>query len=159
MFITALTIRHVERRSRFHSELHDFGEQIERLLMMVLLVCFGSIVAEGSLLAQVDWRVAVVAAGTLVLIRPLAGWISLTGCGHSTAEKLIVSVFGIRGLGSIYYLAYASDRAEFYGMETVWSTVFVIILASIVLHGIAVTPVMGWIDRKRGVDAIKPTAT
>jgi NhaP-type Na+/H+ or K+/H+ antiporter len=158
VFVTALTIRHVERRSHFHSELHDFGEQIERLLMMVLLVCFGSIVAEGPLLSQVDWRVAVVAALTLLLVRPLAGWLSLAGCGHPTAEKLIVSVFGIRGLGSIYYLAYASDKADFKGMETVWASVFVIILASIVLHGIAVTPVMGWIDRKRGVDAMKPTA-
>lgn len=158
VFVTALTIRHVERKSRFHSELHDFGEQIERLLMMVLLVCFGSIVAEGSLLDLVDWRVAIVGAATLVFVRPLAGWLSLAGCGHPTAEKLIVSVFGIRGLGSIYYLAYASGKADFTGMETVWATVFVIILASIFLHGIAVTPVMGWIDRKRGVDATKPTA-
>lgn len=156
VFVTALTIRHAERRSSFHKELHDFGEQIERVLMMVLLVCFGSIVAEGTLLALVDWRVATVATATLVFIRPLAGWLSLRGCAHPTVEKVIVSIFGIRGLGSIYYLAYASGRAEFPGIETVWATVLMIILASIFLHGIAVTPVMRWIDRKRGVDAMKP---
>ncbi|MDM9627737.1 cation:proton antiporter [Rhizobium sp. S152] len=159
VFVTALTIRQAERRSNFHKELHDFGEQIERVLMMVLLVCFGSIVAEGTLLELVDWRVATVATATLVFIRPLAGWLSLTGCAHPTVEKVIVSIFGIRGLGSIYYLAYASGKAEFPGIETVWATVLIIILASIFLHGIAVTPVMRWIDRKRGVDAMKPIKT
>jgi len=159
VFVAALTLRSVERKSDFHGELHDFGEQIERMLMMVLLVCFGSIVAEGSLLQNVDWRVALVAALTLAIIRPLAGWISLLGCQHPAAEKAIVSVFGIRGLGSIYYLAYATGKAKFENVETVWATVLVIILASIVLHGIAVTPVMQWIDRRRGVDALRSVAT
>lgn len=159
VFVAALALRSVERHSSFHGELHDFGEQIERMLMMVLLVCFGSIVAEGSLLQKVDWRVAVVAVVTLSLVRPLAGWISLIGCRHSVAEKAIVSVFGIRGLGSIYYLAYASGKVQFEGIETIWATVLVIILASIVLHGIAVTPVMRWIDRRRGVDKMKPAPT
>lgn len=157
VFVAALTLRSVERKSSFHGSLHDFGEQIERLLMMVLLVCFGSIVAEGTLLQHVDWRVAVVAVATLLIVRPFTGWVSLLGCGHPVAEKMIVSVFGIRGLGSIYYLAYATGKAKFENVETVWATVFVIILASIVAHGIAVTPVMRWIDRRRGVDNTKPT--
>lgn len=156
VFITALTLRNVERRSSFHGELHEFGEQIERMLMMVLLVCFGSIVAEGSLLQHMDWRVAVVGVITLGIVRPLAGWISLIGCRHLGTEKLVVSIFGIRGLGSIYYLAYASGKAKFEGIETVWATVLTIILASIVLHGIAVTPVMRWIDRRRSVGKVKP---
>jgi len=41
VFVAALTLRSVERKSEYHGHLHDFGEQIERLLMMVLLVCFG----------------------------------------------------------------------------------------------------------------------
>ncbi|WP_354669116.1 cation:proton antiporter [Rhizobium sp. S163] len=155
VFVTALTLRSVERRSSFHGELHDFGEQIERMLMMVLLVCFGSIVAEGSLVQHVDWRVAIVTVATLGLARPLAAWISLLGCRRPAAERAIVSVFGIRGLGSIYYLAYASSKAQFDGMQTVWATVLVIILASVILHGIAVTPVMRWIDRRRGVDSMR----
>lgn len=159
VFVTALTLRSVERRSSFHGELHEFGEQVERMLMMVLLVCFGSIIAEGSLLEQVDWRVAVVAVATLVLVRPLAGWISLMGCQHPGTERVIVSVFGIRGLGSIYYLAYASGQARFEGIERIWATVLVIIFSSIIVHGVAVTPVMRWIDRRRGVDNTKPTAT
>lgn len=158
VFITALTLRSVERRSEYHGQLHDFGEQIERLLMMVLLVCFGSILAEGSLLSHADWRTVVVAVLVLAVVRPLAAWTSLIGCQQPRAEKLIVSIFGIRGLGSIYYLAYASGKAKFENVETVWATVFAIILLSVVMHGATVTPVMRWIDRRRGLDPLKATS-
>lgn len=157
VFVTALTLRSVERQSSFHGELHDFGEQIERLLMMVVLVGFGSALAEGSLISHVDWRVVTVAVLTLAIVRPAAGWISLIGGQQPRAEKLIVSIFGIRGLGSIYYLAYASGRASFNGIEVIWATVFLIILFSVIVHGVAVTPVMRWIDRERGTDSLRPT--
>jgi NhaP-type Na+/H+ or K+/H+ antiporter len=159
VFVSALTLRSVERKSEFHGELHDFGEQIERLLMMVLLVCFGSILAEGSLLSNADWRIAAVAGLVLAVVRPLAAWASLVGCRLPRAEKVIVSIFGIRGLGSIYYLAYASGKAKFDNVETVWATVFLIILLSVVMHGATVTPVMRWIDRRRGLDPLKSTVT
>ncbi|WP_310390468.1 cation:proton antiporter [Rhizobium sp. 1399] len=159
VFVAALTLRSVERKSEFHGELHDFGEQIERLLMMVLLVCFGSILAEGSLLSNADWRIAAVAVLVLAVVRPLAAWASLVGCRLPRAEKVIVSIFGIRGLGSIYYLAYASGKAKFDNVETVWATVFLIILLSVVMHGATVTPVMRWIDRRRGLDPLKSTVT
>lgn len=158
VFITALTLRSVERRSEYHGQLHDFGEQIERLLMMVLLVCFGSILAEGSLLSDADWRTVVVAVLVLGVVRPVAAWASLAGCRLPRAEKLIVSIFGIRGLGSIYYLAYASGKAKFENIGTVWATVFVIILLSVVMHGATVTPVMRWIDRRRGLEPLKATS-
>jgi NhaP-type Na+/H+ or K+/H+ antiporter len=159
VFVAALTLRNVERNSDFHGELHDFGEQIERMLTMVLLVCFGSVLAEGTLLAHVDWRIVTVAVVALAIVRPVAAWTSLIGCERPQAEKLIVSVFGIRGIGSIYYVAYASGHASFDKAEVVWATVFVIILISIVVHGIAVTPVMDWIDRRRGVDSDRPMET
>ena len=157
VFVAALTLRGVERKSEYHGHLHDFGEQIERLLMMVLLVCFGSILAEGSLLSRTDWRIVMVAVLVLTVVRPVAAWVSLIGCRLPWADKLIVSVFGIRGLGSIYYLAYASGKAKFENVETVWATVFVIILLSVVMHGATVTPVMRWIDRRRGLDPSKST--
>ncbi|QND46059.1 sodium:proton antiporter (plasmid) [Rhizobium lusitanum] len=159
VFVTALTLRGVERQSSFHGELHDFGEQIERLLMMVVLVGFGYALAEGSLMSHVDWRVVMVAVLTLTIVRPAAGWISLIGGRQPRAERFIVSIFGIRGLGSLYYLAYASGEASFDGIEVIWATVCLIILFSVVVHGVAVTPVMRWIDRERGVDSMRPTTT
>ncbi len=155
VFLAAVAFRASERESVFHEQLHDFAEQIERLLMMILLVCLGSIAASGQLLAHIDWRVIVVAVLALVLVRPLLGWISLLGSGHPHGEAIIIAVFGIRGLGSIYYLAYATAHTEFQGAETVWATVLLIIVASIVVHGIAVTPTMKWIDDRRSSRQIK----
>lgn len=149
VFLAAVAFRHSEREHEFHEELHDFAEQIERLLMMVLLVCLGAISVSARLFANIDWRIIVVAVLTLALIRPLLGWLSLIGSPRSTSENLVIAIFGIRGLGSIYYLAYASGHASFDKIEVIWATVLLIILASIFVHGIAVTPTMRWIDGTR----------
>ncbi|MGO6819176.1 cation:proton antiporter [Rhizobium brockwellii] len=158
VFLAAVAFRASERHHDFHEQLHDFAEQIERLLMMVLLVCLGSIAASGQLLEGIDWRVAVVAFLAIVFVRPTIGWLSLIGSGHPPGESLIIAVFGIRGLGSIYYLAYATGQAEFERVETVWTTVLLIVLTSIVVHGIAVTPAMIWIDGRRSRARRKQTA-
>ncbi|NDK54021.1 cation:proton antiporter [Rhizobium laguerreae] len=149
VFLAAVAFRASERGHDFHQQLHDFAEQIERLLMMVLLVCLGSIAASGQLLAGIDWRVLVVVVLAIAFVRPIIGWMSLIGTGHPPGETMIIAVFGIRGLGSIYYLAYATGQAEFQSVQTVWATVFLIIVVSIVVHGIAVTPTMRWIDGRR----------
>jgi len=117
--------------------------------MMILLVCFGAIVATGPLLTEVNWQIVVVALLVLFVVRPALAWLSLTGAGCPGGERAIISVFGIRGLGSVYYLAYASGKAEFEGIRTIWATVLLIILISIVVHGVAVTPTMSWLDGRR----------
>ena len=149
VFVAAVAFRDFEREHDFHEDLHDFAEQIERLLMMVLLVCLGSIAVSGPLVANIDWPVVVVALVTLLIVRPLLGWLSLLGSSRSTGEDLVIAIFGIRGLGSIYYLAYATGQAKFDQVETIWATVLLIILTSIVGHGISVTWAMRWIDSAR----------
>lgn len=149
VFLAAVAFRASERDHDFHEQLHDFAEQIERLLMMVLLVCLGSIALSGQLLAGISWRMVVVAVLAIAVVRPLIGWLSLIGSRHPPGEAVIIAIFGIRGLGSIYYLAYASGQADFRGIETVWTSVLLIVVTSIVVHGIAVTPAMRWIDKRR----------
>ena len=56
VFIAAVAFRSVERRHRYRQNLHDFSGQIERLLMMVLLVCFGAAIAEGSIFRALSWQ-------------------------------------------------------------------------------------------------------
>lgn len=148
VFVAAVAFRSVEREHDFHEQLHDFAEQIERLLMMVFLLFLGSIVATGTILAALDWRAVAVAVITLAVVRPLSGWLCLLGTGFPAGEKLVISVFGIRGLGTIYYLAYATGQAAFDDANIVWATGLLIVLISIVVHGIAVTPTMNWVDAK-----------
>ncbi|WP_275785942.1 cation:proton antiporter [Pararhizobium gei] len=152
VFVAALTLRAAEWRNSYHQSLHDFTEQVERLLMMLLMVCFGAVIADGALLHALNWRMAVATLLILFVLRPLSGWISLIGAPQPRHEKAVISIFGIRGLGSFYYLAFATGEAKFPGTEILWQSVFLTVLVSIVVHGIAVTPVMRWLDRRAGQD-------
>jgi len=55
----------------------------------------------------------------------------------------------VRGIGSIYYLAYAAGHASFPEERWLWSTVTFTIVLSVFVHGIAVTPVLAWLERQR----------
>jgi NhaP-type Na+/H+ or K+/H+ antiporter len=67
-------------------------------------------------------------------------------------EKLTLAFFGIRGVGSLYYLAYGFNHAPFAGAERLWAIVGLIVLFSILLHGLTVTPIMRKLDRREGRD-------
>ena len=78
VFVSAVALRSVERRHTYHQSLHTFAEQIERLVMMVLLVCFGAAIAEGSIFSALSWPVVAVTA--LVLFDcPTAVWLGQSG--------------------------------------------------------------------------------
>ncbi len=151
VFITALAFRHADRDHAFHAQMHDFIEQIERMAMMVVLVLFGGALVSG-LLAPLRPLDVAVAAVIVLVVRPLAGMIGLMGWKRPLREKLILAFFGIRGVGSFYYLAYGLNAAPFEGGDRLWAIVGLICLMSILLHGITVTPVMRWFDRSQGRD-------
>ncbi|WP_181707672.1 cation:proton antiporter [Chthonobacter rhizosphaerae] len=146
VFVAAISFRSVERNHDYHDRLHDFIEQLERLLMMALLVIFGGALAAGNLLSEISWPVIGFAVLVLFVVRPVIGWISLIGSPQSAGEKGIISFFGIRGLGTAYYLAYACNHENFGQTELLWTAASVIVLFSIVLHGVTVTPVMRRLD-------------
>lgn len=153
VFVAALALRATKREDKYHEKLHDFAEELERLLMMVLLVLLGGTMTGGNLFRALSWEAAAFGLLALFVIRPLAGWIGLIGTHPPSGEKLAISFFGIRGLGSIYYLAYALHHEKFDNADVLWSTTGFIILVSIVLHGITVTPVMRHLDHRRKLTA------
>lgn len=137
----------MERSHVYHEKLHAFAEEIERLLLMMLLVLFGGAVA-GGLLAALTWAGVVTGVIALGLVRPLAGLIGLAGTGTPRGEAYVISIFGIRGIGSFYYLAHAQNQASFAAVDVLWAVTGFVVLASILGHGITVTPVMRWLDRR-----------
>ncbi len=149
VFVAALALRAAERNHRYHEKLHDFAEQVERLLMMVLLILFGGAITSGSLFRALTWEAVAFGLLALFVVRPLSGWISLAHAGCPATERGVISFFGIRGIGSVYYLAYALGKADFENADLLWSTLAFIVLVSILLHGVTVTPVMRVIDRRR----------
>jgi NhaP-type Na+/H+ or K+/H+ antiporter len=94
--------------------------------------------------------VDVVAALLLLLVvRPLAGWVALPGGGRGRRDRAVIAFFGVRGIGSLYYLVYALQHAEFEGADRLWAVTGLVVTGSVVLHGITATPVMHVVDRRR----------
>jgi NhaP-type Na+/H+ or K+/H+ antiporter len=149
VFLCARSIRASERDHEYHQVLHDFVEQIERLLTVLLLVLFGGAVVRG-LLGPLTWPMVLLGLSVVLVVRPLSAWLSLRGGPGSRAERTTIAAFGIRGVGSFYYLAYATAEAGFDGVELVWATAGLVVVASVLLHGVAATPIMGRLDRTRG---------
>ncbi|WP_408055608.1 MULTISPECIES: cation:proton antiporter [Streptomyces] len=149
VFTTACTIRAAERTHGFHNVLHDFVEQIERLFTAGVLFLLGAFIALGGLSA-LTWRGALAALALLLVIRPLAGWTGLLGSSLGRKERWVVAGYGIRGIGSLYYLAYALGQHDFLVPEReLWAVVTFTVLVSVVLHGVTAGPVVGRLDRQR----------
>lgn len=149
VFVTALQIRAAERNHHFHEKLHDVMEHLERLLMMGLLVLFGGTLAAGRLFEALTWESVVFAALAIFAVRPIVCWIALPR-SLPLAERAVISFFGIRGLGSAYYLAYALNHGTFDRPDLLWSVAGLVILMSILIHGTTVTPIMNRLDGNRG---------
>jgi NhaP-type Na+/H+ or K+/H+ antiporter len=128
---------------------------VERIAMMVLLILFGGAIVDG-LLAPLGWQDWLAAFAIILVVRPAAGMIAMVGLKADLSEKLTLAFFGIRGVGSFYYLAYALNQAPFAQAERLWAIVGLVALLSILLHGLTVTPIMRSLDRLHGRDPDEP---
>lgn len=149
VFVAACSIRGAERAHGYHGVLHGFIEQIERLFTAWLLLLLGGFVALGGL-SDLTWRGAAVSLLLLLLIRPLAGWLAQLRGRAGRRERRVAAFFGIRGIGSLFYLAYALGQADF-GVPPgeLWAVVAFTVLVSVALHGSAAGPIMARLDRRR----------
>lgn len=156
VFVTACTIRNAERDHGYNGVLHGFIEQVERLFTAWLLLLLGGFVAVGGL-AALTWRGVAVSLLLLLVVRPLTGWLAQLRGPAGPRERAVISFFGIRGIGSVYYLAYALGHADFgVPAQELWAIATFTILASVVLHGMTATPIMRYLDRLRGTPEPTP---
>jgi NhaP-type Na+/H+ or K+/H+ antiporter len=132
-FVAGLACRRVQVKHQFHRRLHAFSEAIEHAFTAILLVLVGSTLP--ALWPALDWRHSVIGFSLLLVIRPLAGWIALQGTSLAPNDRLIASFFGVRGIGSIYYIAYATGHVELVNEDQLWALVAFTIFASAVIHG------------------------
>ena len=145
VFVSALVARSYARghetRDPYVKHPHRFGEQAESILLALLLLWLGGTVA-GGLLDGWRWQEVAYAAGLVLLVRPLAGIVANSGLNLPFGEKLALAFFGVRGLGSVFYLAYGLNHAEFAGAEPMWRTLALTMAISILLHGFTARPLM-----------------
>jgi len=124
-----------------------FIEQIEKLLEIVTILIVGSLLLVEPMVKYAGQSLLI--AGLLFLvIRPLCVWLSMLGSRLPSSTLWLMSWFGIRGIGSLYYLTYAmgeglkGETSE----QIAWITLTTIVF-SVILHGISATPLMKWYER------------
>ena len=162
VFACGLTLRAAERHHHYHRSMHEVVQRLERLLTLMILLVLGMAMTKG-LLGELDWRGVVIAVSLVFVLRPLAGWVSLRvrargsdlPGGLSKQEALATAFFGVRGVGSLYYVAFAAGEHAFADERWLWSTTAFTILLSVMVHGALATPVMRRLDRSR--DAAAPS--
>ncbi len=148
-FIGALVIRQREHKHEYHGQLHKLTEKAERLLTALILIALGGAIA-GGLLEPLDWSLGLCAVLLVFVVRPVAGAVGLFGFNDVPwGERLAISFYGIRGVGSLYYLAFALNEETFPGADRLWALVGLVIVISIVVHGITASPVTRKLDELR----------
>ena len=150
VFVCAMTFRSAERDHDYHAAMHEVAERLERLLTLFVLLVLGIALTRG-LLASLDWRGVAIGLALIFLVRPAAGLLGLAPFGSRTSpltgpQRRAAAFFGVRGVGSIYYLAYAAGEVEDFGADWLWSTVGFTIVASVLVHGALASPVMRRVD-------------
>jgi sodium/hydrogen antiporter len=134
--------------------LSQFNTQLEHLLQALVVVLLGGVLTTRYL----SWDLLWFAPLLFVLLRPLAVLVGMWGSASGPVQRTLMGWFGIRGIGSIYYLTYALGHG-FAGplAERITGLVLATVAVSIVVHGISVTPLMHWyealVERRRTVPA------
>jgi NhaP-type Na+/H+ or K+/H+ antiporter len=126
-----------------------FKEHLERLSELTLVLLLGGMLT----LYDWNWRTWGTAVFLFLVARPLSVLVGLAGSGTSMRVRLIIGWFGVRGIGSIYYLMFAINHGlpGELARDLIQITAIVVAL-SIVVHGTSVTPLLDryWRRKERG---------
>ena len=124
-----------------------FNGQLERIAELVVVMVAGAMLSYTNIPAGGVWFVLLL----FFVARPVSVWLGLLGATTvSRDQRILISWFGIRGVGSIFYLMYAINHGlpEPLAKELIAFTLTTV-AASVVLHGISVTPLMSLYVRRR----------
>ena len=146
VFAAGLSMRRIERDEKgpapatMARAVLEFNEQLERLGEVAVVIVVGALLASIT-----GWTPGLMV--TLVLfafIRPAATAVTLAGSSLTGTQRIFVAWFGVRGVGSIYYLTYALAHGAAASPDArgLADITLVVVAASIVLHGVSVTPLM-----------------
>ncbi|CAO96493.1 cation:proton antiporter [Erwinia tasmaniensis] len=127
------------------SDALSFGDTIERLFAAAIIIVLGITLAQ-----HWDPNGLLLAALLFIVIRPLSVWIATAGMKTPGLQRATIGWLGIRGIGSINYIAWAYTHG-LAGVDAnrMADMAFTLIVASVVVHGISVTPLLNWRQARR----------
>jgi NhaP-type Na+/H+ or K+/H+ antiporter len=123
-----------------------FNERFERIAELVAVLLLGGLLSAGYFAVEGLWLAALL----LLVVRPLAVVVGLAGVRVSLRRLALLGWFGIRGVGSLYYLMFAIVQGLSPALvERLLPLVLTVVAVSIVIHGISATPLMNVYSRGR----------
>ncbi len=124
----------------------EFTERVEKLLEIGTILLLGSLLLVAPMLKYAG-QALVVAGLLLFVIRPVGVWISMLGSRLPAPTLGLFGWFGIRGVGSLYYLCYAfGNGLKGETGEQIGWIIYITVIISVILHGISATPLMKWYE-------------
>ena len=136
VFAAGVAFRRFEARHEVNLRLHEVTLVVEKLAELSVLLLLGSVLPFRGVF-EIGWPVVLAAAGLLFVVRPLAVLLSLLPSGLPWRQRAFLAWFGIRGIGSIYYLGFAFATLTPVDARPLFSVVAVTIFASVILHGVS----------------------
>jgi NhaP-type Na+/H+ or K+/H+ antiporter len=116
-----------------------FKEHLERLSELTLVLLLGGMIS----LRELPYETIGVAAFLFVIARPLSVYIGLMGSGVSNRMRMMTGWFGVRGIGSIFYLVYAIEAGLPPNMANQLTGIALgVVMLSILVHGFSVKPLI-----------------
>jgi NhaP-type Na+/H+ or K+/H+ antiporter len=116
-----------------------FDEALERIAELGLVVLLGAMLTKATWTNDALWLAPLL----FLVIRPLSTSLGLWGTRNTDCAKPYVAWFGIRGIGSLYYLFYAAEHGLSPQLaERLVAITFSVVAISVVVHGLSVTPLM-----------------
>lgn len=146
VFVAAITLRRFGSALDYAKQLTASARRLERLLAFLVFGLFGGAIASG-VLAGIDWRQVLFALLALLVVRPLAAACGFRGSAQRAPTRLAIGYFGIRGIGSLYYISRAVGANPLDDPHGLWSVTALTVLLSVVLYGITAGPALGLLDR------------
>ena len=147
VFVGAVTLRNFEMQHEFHNQLHSFTDQIERILVAIVLILFGGSLVSG-VLEELSGQMVVLGLIFVFAVRPVAGYLGLLGTDLHPLQRGAVSFFGIKGIGSFFYLSFALAEAEFTNAREIWAIAAFTVVVSLLTHGFTAAISMEKIEEK-----------
>lgn len=148
VFIAACYFRQQKPEHNDQVKIHQFSVTMERVFEGILMLMVGGYIAFG-VLSYLTPLFIVISLLVILIVRPLTGYVALVGSDLPNPKRWAIAFYGIRGVGSLYYLSYAIFMAEFPQSEELWAIVIFIIAVSVFLHGISAKSVMDALDNWR----------
>ncbi len=132
-----------------------FNEQLERIGEVAVVVLVGAALTVVGVPLAVAWFAPLL----FIVIRPVAVLAGLAGASLSRTHLAFIGWFGIRGVGSIYYLTYAiTHDLQPDVARTLTMLTLSVVAVSVLVHGVSVTPLMARYERRQQAGAARPDA-